>query len=1571
MSHPALDLFRSLGGNRDTSASSQIPQDTISGNDETGDKDPLATFKSLSVDQEKAPQTLQDLHEQTLAQKVEADQSPQEPSIWAKLGNVGSAFNDVMTGNVIDPLIQRNAALAYDKAHGIEEPVSNYPEALKLVGQHFGEMLDEAMQLGSAASSPGTAITDPKLLAKFQNLREEVLPAIGAQVRGVLPTSETFSSWHGFVNTGPIAGAGNLLWGLAGSPLNSLFETISGVDPQNNFRSLTPEKQADAIQQTAALAATMGVAKLLHVETPGNLIQRAVRGSAGAGAGGFTYGLVSEAGKDDQLTSAFSSAALFAPIGGMLDMMFGARAPSITSLKNEEALNNLRILQANTESTVGEITNKTDAVATSNSIPEAAIKVALNNDVPTVVRGVEDGPNLALAFSRSDRPVWTRNGENGWDILVEGKNKLSKDDVALWKRTGFFPGQPVSINGTYFRIEGLETPAGAEGAGTMRLVARDGTVVHLPIESIRDLNTHEFHDQEPTINPDGSVSGFAYRGVEEGANPLTRRFQSSIYMSASPSYAAMFGAGGTLNEISYNFKKPLIVDASADADLHQGENSKIMAQARANGNDGIIVKRHLGIGPDEIIALDESAVKLHKVIVKDINGFNDVKYYRNKIVPELMKGKDIKDILKEHLPESVKNEDIVNRLMAIHEMLGGRLDPAVVIHNADTNGFTVERDGPSYVLRDATSNDVVGRFNSPNEMLTAITKAGQVEGNAIDGMKPASIDGGDGNVPPTTGIRAVPEGQPPDNRLSPWAAKSLGRLEKIGAHFAIATPWIQPIRAFAIAVDKLYNTEFFNKVYMPTQTALLKKYAALHVALGELKEINDGLKGLSKDRRAVVSQYREAMSPDDVIHNYMAREMNNTEIDYARNLAGKDGSESVDFDKIFDYRRQSKPLEELWNKALTAVENNKDNPGIQKIQQNILQQREAALKDLADRIGLSDKELKTVNDFNDISQRESPKDMSIGAVVRLAKSYMNNEVGRDDFAVKNKMNAAELLAANRLDGFYAKYAKTFNIPDVRMLGQYMNHYRRYGEAPDVYLGPTLKGKTTVKDFLSNLHRTGEITDYIDDPIEAASAYLQQGYNHLYMNAVNAASRNYAVNNLFKIPGAAREHIAKVLNYYLTGVRGIPDPTNSAMSDAWDGMMDTLGIKMAPKLKNDIINGMLSWTNASLLGYKPELALRDGGTWASMYYSRFGARRALNAMKYAFEQDANGVTMADKLAAEGINPHLSPVGIFTPEELAALDGRSPGALGSALSKMNQAALKVGQLGLKLSGQQNFYGKIHAGAYLEAKRLAVDVLTKLGKNEITKDKAYEILDLHSYDGPVAQAFDNLVTKGKYVDAADYLGRVTAVETAFIHGLSNHPYMWGTIPGRLLGQYGTWSMWARNYMFRLASRGTAAQRLAAILRFVASQAAIHAAGSVMGVNLHAWQVLPGLVFTGGPIVGNTLDMVDLSGLRGSRRQRDQITSMLYNMEGFRNMFVPGSYAFHDWLLAKQLYFNKDFGLLRSFGAGLGFSIDQTKRSFLDDWMGNDPKLRNPPKDNSELARKIIGQFPNKNLLTAPDKY
>jgi len=145
---------------------------------------------------------------------------------------------------------------------------------------------------------------------------------------------------------------------------------------------------------------------------------------------------------------------------------------------------------------------------------------------------------------------------------------------------------------------------------------------------------------------------------------------------------------------------------------------------------------------------------------------------------------------------------------------------------------------------------------------------------------------------------------------------------------------------------------------------------------------------------------------------------------------------------------------------------------------------------------------------------------------------------------------------------------------------------------------------------------------------------------------------------------------------------------------------------------------------------------------------------------------------------------------------------------------------------------------------------------------------------------------------------LGTTLARETHFRYGHAAHPAGWGSIYGRVFGQFGTWPVQYKDFLLEGAARGTVGDKVEFFGIHIAMNLGLAGAGAAAGVNLWSFVSFNALQYTGGPFADIGLDLVRAYGGTPAEQQLAR-RSLFFNFPSFsdpRSVFVPGSYFVSD---------------------------------------------------------------------------
>jgi hypothetical protein len=169
---------------------------------------------------------------------------------------------------------------------------------------------------------------------------------------------------------------------------------------------------------------------------------------------------------------------------------------------------------------------------------------------------------------------------------------------------------------------------------------------------------------------------------------------------------------------------------------------------------------------------------------------------------------------------------------------------------------------------------------------------------------------------------------------------------------------------------------------------------------------------------------------------------------------------------------------------------------------------------------------------------------------------------------------------------------------------------------------------------------------------------------------------------------------------------------------------------------------------------------------------------------------------------------------------------------------------------------------------------------------------------FDSNDIAIFEDLVRQGKIGEAADHMGNQLAREAHFRYGGANHPAGWGSVPGRLFGQFGTWPVQYKDFLVQAMTRGSIRDRAEFAAYHIGLNMGLVGGGAAVGVNLWTWASLPSLNYSGGPMADLAIDFLRVwNGSPAERAMAKRSILMQFpSLEDPRSIFVPGSYFLGD---------------------------------------------------------------------------
>lgn len=1350
-----------------------------------------------------------------------------------------------------------------------EQPKTGFIDYVNNLATHWFKVAAVSQTLGNDPSKD-PPFTDPQMIQIRNAIRQSQKNGSGADI-----AFKDFSNFFGkfFENskaevskiasapgqafdsfkTDPIGFFGGVGKSFV-TPIGDLAELSTGVHlTEDDVSALTPEEKAKRIKSTVAvgvMAATgMGTAKSLEAFASGSLAKRALKGAAEASAAGGTYGLVSRANEADQLSETLINGVMFAPLGTALEMLHkGAPVERPVKQSSAEVAQLRQVQDIESKSFLG-VTQQAEALRSADDLATAVLDGSLG--VPDKgaihIPGVDPTKigEMSSKIPSNFRSAIYRRSDGLVDLLVYDKHKLvpgsgmagHPENVGAFMADAIASGyRSFADAAKYMKTDEFETFFAKNGFLSDQQLSYNGT------------DNWKFVGPAKTF-PDAIV----VENLHDSGN-------RQIVPRSSVRALTDVRTAGVQKELT----DKLYGDWIKDIGKKQSERPTPTS----------------GVSKLEPIGFDETPPEhvLDKVPEENLQKHLD------DFLNELGFGGDVKKSLANSLQDRLAMEahtrelssderSLVEQGKAIRNTQQVTFDSNGLGNLARSNNMSISDGGSGRVIvRDLQSNRILAGFDNPKEAASFINKSGQATGVDLD--QPNSISGssasGGGGLPP----------DPPNVSSSDFPYNffnAAGRtIRALGSEHLIRgldnVALLTRNREWMLNVDGKYGTKLYASIMEPLQRAANGRNAKMTPYIEKVGSIEKLMKGMTKLQREDIGRWMQTMSPDEVAAKFMSRPMNALEMSIGREIAAS----NVDLERVFKYNRE---LEKLGKEF-----EDRTNPAIAEEYSQRVATAKAAY-------GMDTNHLAVAEKLDQIGTM-SKKEASMGAIVRYARSVMDNEQTRSQFAAGRKMSFDQLRTGNMLENMYGELADRFGIKGESRLGGFMTHARLYTDGNISRAIRQFAGDSKAREFYAKMARTGEISAYEMDPIRAIHRYIKAGLDSEGFSEALANAKNSLAEEIKKIPDKASKRVGEVANRFIDDIRGFPDAGDQFAQAAVDHYSDMYKLGLSDNVRKQWVGGISSVINAAGIGMRPVMGAFH---WATATMVSI-ADRGLTYTKRVHEQGAYAKMhpeVLDEIRNRGGLSTVSSVGMYDAEELA------------AQPLLKNAATGIGEAMLKISGLPTVFEMLSAGHYLTTQADAVSAITRFNRDEITWKQAKKELYLDKHYEPVKRQFESMVQAGKDNEAAQFLAGETVRDMVGMFGNASHPYKWGSNWGRLAGQFGNWPLWLRSTVTRMASRGTWGQRISSVAKLTAISWLGVKAGEELGIDLSKLNILKSMFWFGGPMESIAEDVHDALKGTGQQQQNGQrrlLKLMPINKDRYGNVtlqpsiFVPGSFAIDD---------------------------------------------------------------------------
>lgn len=969
--------------------------------------------------------------------------------------------------------------------------------------------------------------------------------------------------------------------------------------------------------------------------------------------------------------------------------------------------------------------------------------------------------------------------------------------------------------------------------------------------------------------------------------------------------------------------------------------------ARELGKDGILVEDS-GVYY-AVVGNERSVLADNKVVFEGLNpdltsGFlrdDFVSFPFNSVAKSLLREGGVPEQYLDHFVKIAREKfgvgiaDLVDpevkdaygkALRAFDEIFGEADD---VVTAASRANFKARETGPdSYRFVDPDTNVELFRGSSA-EAREFAAKAG-VE-HTDDLLSASKV--------PSEALAASHSGGPPPRfqgqLSSPLPEERPGFFQRIWDFSTLFAPMLSGMEVFSKAAERAGHGSAWSGVFELAQRARKAVHRELGAVPRELlkgktfrqqfEDIQTIAARVATDRLPLVSGWVEALTRQEIekAGGLLQRAMTKEELDIAR-MIEKVGLEH-DIPRLLATRRLARNLVKNKKTFLKNAERMLGRELSPETRESVLRLVELAegtpddLFKVYSDLGMSKEEMFVLR-ILDATAGEKLDNFSLFAVSRWLTApelKAGFSSGRVQFAAEHGLSREEIKLGQEVEKIFKAAFQESGLDYKREIQGYWPHLRRWieeGFVPDKGALSRMLPKETV-DWSAARIRTGEIDVYETDPILAAYKHVNGLFMKRHFDPVLPRIRA----NLRDIRGRGHDRTYRILNEYVQEIMGRPHTSFGRVNRALAEALEATGHTAPKRFAETIINGFVGLGYAATIPFRPALILRNYWQMEQMIPPRIGHRWFWTGLNRALTKEGfREAVEAGAVPVDVVPVFASTETLFTaPKALRGLPLRFKRAIDRGFDWYRKAD-DIGR----------------AAAFHGAKARVRHYLPKYMKGEMSYERFKELSKIKTFDRIQETRFDEMFKAGRLEEALDELGVQLSREAHFRYGDSNHPAGWGSIYGRLFGQFGTWPVQYKDFLAQGAARGTTKDKVEFFMTHITSNLALAGAGAAVGLNLWSWVAFPSLNYTGGPFADMAIDMV--KAVNGSPAERAMARrSLLFQfptLEDPQSIFVPGSYLLGDIHDALNVEDTKVFRTVLEAG---GFRIFEPGEKTGLDWL------------------------------------
>lgn len=520
--------------------------------------------------------------------------------------------------------------------------------------------------------------------------------------------------------------------------------------------------------------------------------------------------------------------------------------------------------------------------------------------------------------------------------------------------------------------------------------------------------------------------------------------------------------------------------------------------------------------------------------------------------------------------------------------------------------------------------------------------------------------------------------------------------------------------------------------------------------------------------------------------------------------------------------------------------------------------------------------------WSHIMQKFSNKKLRNGSVTRVYE--MEDAADRLSEAKRLGFTKEETDALDEMDAFFQRIFPETGIEANRQIKRYISHVRQRQElgltGEDGYAYDQLSPYT---DFFAEHIRGGNVQVREMDARVLGPMYIRSlGFKKFVSEPWEA---NIALwNQVAKDPDVAP--VAQMMLDWAGLLRFGYAPQQDLVVDVVQSALRPF-MQISRKEAADIVGVGLSATHNALLGFRPDVLLRDS-IQPLLAVPRVGTK------VFDVLGDYVGGTAATKQAIweRGMTkgwvqvgkPRIESPGAFERDEIIqATGGIAPAGkgrkvalafndafrdmFGPGLQALKDKGLSPLHLYTKLSERNRLF--VGEAGYQHA----TENIAKFRNNKLSYDQLTSEV-VGSYDKPVQRRFKELVDLGLDDEAASLMGNELANVTQFRYGSTESPEGMRSITGRVGMQFGNFSLQFHSFVSESLRNGDVASKAKFLAWMGAVAGSLKLAKAETGWDFDKWQFYNAYTFTGSPWLKTAADITSGMGAVSSEMQGRDLT-------------------------------------------------------------------------------------------------